>query len=235
MPNTSKKTLKNKTIGVLLAGAGCRDGSEIHEATCCLLALSQQQATIICFAPNISSDTINHLTNETTTEQRDLLIESARLWSEVKPIEKIAATQLDGLVIPGGFGVATSLCSWAIQGADATVQPQVNHLLLELIKQQKPIVGCCMGAVLLALVLSFIPKQATLTVGSSEKPSPYDIPQLQQQIQALGHQVNNCSIEEVALDENNNIITAPCYLMQASMAELYDNIKTAIATLTKRI
>ena len=235
MPNTPQKNLKNKTIGVLLAGAGCRDGSEIHEAVSCLLALSQQQANIICFAPDVSSTTINHLTNKNSTEQRNVLVESSRLWSEVQPIEKITAAQLDGLVVPGGFGVAINLCSWATQGADATVQPQVSHLILELVQQQKPIVGCCMGAILLALVLSYIPKQAILTVGSSQEPSPYDIPQLQQQVQALGHQVNNCSIEEVALDENSNIITAPCYLMEASLAQLYSNIENAIHTLTKRI
>ena len=44
--------MKKKRIGVLLAGCGVKDGSEIHEATLTLYFLDKQGAEIVCMAPN---------------------------------------------------------------------------------------------------------------------------------------------------------------------------------------
>ncbi|MBK5102417.1 MAG: isoprenoid biosynthesis protein ElbB, partial [Desulfobacteraceae bacterium] len=93
-------------IGVLLSGCGVFDGCEIHEAVLTLLALDRAGAEIICMAPNMDQyHVINHITQQVMEEKRNVLVESARIArGEIKDLKDIKATDLDGLIIPGGFG-----------------------------------------------------------------------------------------------------------------------------------
>ena len=51
-----------KKIGVLLAGCGVYDGSEIQEAVFSLLAIDLHGAEAVCFAPNKDQHhVVNHL------------------------------------------------------------------------------------------------------------------------------------------------------------------------------
>ena len=70
-----------KKIGVVLAGCGVYDGSEIHEAVLTLLALSRAGAEAVCMAPNIKQHhVVNHLTGEESHgEFRNVLTEAARI------------------------------------------------------------------------------------------------------------------------------------------------------------
>ena len=54
-----------KKIGVVLAGCGVFDGSEIHESVLTLLALERAGAEAVCLAPDKEQlHVINHLTGE---------------------------------------------------------------------------------------------------------------------------------------------------------------------------
>lgn len=67
-------------FAVILAGCGRADGSEIHEATCTLLAIKRQGADYQCFAPDIMQrEEVNHLTGEKIDEERNCLVEAARI------------------------------------------------------------------------------------------------------------------------------------------------------------
>lgn len=71
---------KNCKFAVVLSGCGRADGSEIHEATCALLAISNAGCSYQCFAPDIEqAAVVNHLTGKRTAEHRNVLIESARI------------------------------------------------------------------------------------------------------------------------------------------------------------
>ena len=98
-------------IGVLLSGCGVYDGSEIHEAVITLLALDRAGAQIVCTAPDVDQhDVINHLTQEPMKEKRNVLVESARIArGEIRNLKDVHADDLDGLIIPGGFGAAKNL------------------------------------------------------------------------------------------------------------------------------
>ena len=39
------------------------------------------------------------------------------------------------------------------------------------------------------------------------------------------------NVHEILIDEENRIVTAPCYMMEASITELRNNIKMAIEAL----
>jgi len=98
-------------IGVLLAGSGVYDGSEIHEATFTLLAIDELGHQAVCFAPNADQlHVVNHLTGEETNETRNTRVEAARIArGNIKPLEDIGIEDFDALVIPGGFGAAKNL------------------------------------------------------------------------------------------------------------------------------
>lgn len=69
-----------KTVGVVLSGCGVFDGAEIHESVLTILALDRAGARVLFFAPDKPQlHVINHLTGEELTEQRNVLVESARI------------------------------------------------------------------------------------------------------------------------------------------------------------
>jgi enhancing lycopene biosynthesis protein 2 len=70
-----------------------------------------------------------------------------------------------------------------------------------------------------------------LTIGSTTAPSPYSIADFQAGIQAKGAQTPNCNIQEICVDTPNRIITAPCYMLEASLPALQQNIRQALAAL----
>ena len=100
-----------KNIGVILAGCGYLDGAEIREAVLTLLAIDQHGAKAKMFAPNIDQHhVVNHLSGEETKETRNVLLESARIArGEIQDLQDLNMSDLDAIILPGGFGVAKKL------------------------------------------------------------------------------------------------------------------------------
>lgn len=98
----------DEKIGVVLGGCGVYDGSEIHEAVITLLAIARNGAQAVCFAPDKPQrDVINHLTGEAMPEQRNVLVEAARIArGDILPLAQARAETLEALIVPGGFGAA---------------------------------------------------------------------------------------------------------------------------------
>lgn len=223
----------SKKIAVLLAGCGVYDGSEIHETTFALLALSQQGFETTCIAPNKNQHHVmNHLTGEEMNETRNVLVESARIARGlVKELSKVNAQDFDALVIPGGFGAAKNLNQWAIAGPDGDIVEEVKAFIVAFVKANKPVVGLCMGPTVIAKALQSENISATLTVGTSKKQSPYDITGIHEGMKSIGAHVQEKTIQEICVDEKNRIITAPCYMMEGSIVDVFDNIQLTIKAL----
>ncbi|OGQ88073.1 MAG: isoprenoid biosynthesis protein ElbB, partial [Deltaproteobacteria bacterium RIFOXYA12_FULL_58_15] len=144
-----------KKIGVILSGCGFQDGAEIHESVLTLLALDRAGAEIICMAPNIDQrKVVNHHSGQDMDEKRNVLIESARIArGEIRDIAEVHANELDGLVMPGGFGVALNLSDFALKGPDATINPDVARVVGEMFAQRKPIGAICISPAVLSKIL----------------------------------------------------------------------------------
>ncbi len=104
------------------------DGSEIHEAVITLLAIARNGAQAVCFAPDKPQrDVINHLTGEAMPEQRNVLVEAARIArGDILPLAQARAETLDALIVPGGFGAAKNLSSFAAEGSECRVDPDLR-------------------------------------------------------------------------------------------------------------
>jgi enhancing lycopene biosynthesis protein 2 len=209
-----------KKIGVVLSGCGVRDGSEIHEAVCALLAIDQAGAEAICMAPDIELSEINHCIMEPTGAKRKVLVEAARIArGNIKNITDIKATDLDALVFPGGFGAALNLCDFAQKGAAASVNPEVARLTREIHAARKPIGAICIAPALIAAILG---KEAapTLTIGTD--------PATAAEVEKTGAKHQDCPATGIVVDRQNRIVTTPAYMLAGRISEVYEGIGNCI-------
>ena len=157
--------MTTKNIAVILSGCGVYDGTEIHESVITLLRLSQRGAHVQCFAPNIAQlHVINHLTGEEMPESRNVLVESARTArGEIKDIREAKVDDFDALIVPGGFGAAKNLSSFATEGAACSVQPDVLALAEAFAEAGKPIGLMCISPAIAAKIYG---PGVTCTIGN---------------------------------------------------------------------
>lgn len=222
-----------KKIGVLLHGNGVYDGSEIHESVFTLLAIAEAGAEAVCFAPNVEQHhVVNHLTGQEMPESRNVLVESARIArGHIRDIAEVEAAELDGLVMPGGFGTAKNITKWAFEGPNGAILESVRSLILELIAQRKPIAGLCMSPTTIAKALEGTAHHAQLSVGTTSEASPYDIAAISAGMEAVGQVAQMKSVREIAVDPSLKIVSAPCYMMEADIVAVRQNIKQAVEAL----
>lgn len=218
-------------IGILLSGCGVYDGAEIQETVLTMLAIKESGHDYVCISiDKPQHHVINHLNGEVMNESRNMLVESARIArGEIKNIMETGPAELDALVIPGGFGSAKNFTKWAFSGPDGEILPEVKLFLVNLVNVGKPICALCVSPVVLAKALEGSIFHANLTLGSDKETSPYDIPGFNEGIEKVGATATMKTVREVLVDTKNKIVSAPCYMMDATIVEIRNNIKAAIA------
>ncbi len=192
-----------KKIAVILAGCGNKDGTEITEAVSLIIALSQLGAKATFFAPNLNVSAKNFLTDENLNEQRNLMLESARISrSEIQDLNNLFVDDFDGLAIPGGKGAAIHLSNWSEKGARCDVLPRLEAILKEFYEQEKPIAAICIAPVLVAKVLG--QKKITVTLGFKSE--------VVSEILKTGARHEDCEAHDFISDRSHKIITTPAYM-----------------------
>ena len=220
-------------IGVLLSGCGVYDGAEIQESILTLLSIEEIGATAVCISVDKPQHhVINHLTGEEMNESRNMLIESARIArGNVSSILDINPADIDALVIPGGFGSAKNFTDWAFNGPDGNILPEVKLLLVNLINIGKPIAALCVSPVVLSKAIEGANLSAKMTIGTDAEKSDYDIKGFSSGLEKVGTTTEMKSVREILIDTENKIVTAPCYMMEASILDVRKNIRSAIEAL----
>jgi enhancing lycopene biosynthesis protein 2 len=181
-------------------------------------------------APNLDQHhVVNHISGEEMAEKRNVLVEAARIArGAISDLSEMKTDNLDALVIPGGFGAAKNLTKWAFSGPDGEINSEVKRIINEFAQAKKPIVGLCMGPTVIAKALEDAGLKEHLTVGTTDEASPYEIDAISQGMEKTGAVVEMKTIREIAIDTENRIITAPCYMMEGSITDVRNNIKQAI-------
>lgn len=222
-------------FGILLSGSGVYDGAEIQEAVLSMLAVSELGDTYTCIGVNADQfHVINHVTGEPMNESRNMFIEAARIArGNIVPIQDIQPADIDALIIPGGFGSAKNFTKWAFDGPDGSILPEVKLLLVNLVNVGKPIAALCVSPVVVAKAFEDSRIHPDLTLGTTAESSPYDIAAFSEGLQKTGATTTYKSVKEIHIDEANKIITAPCYMMDASISDVWKNIQDAIRELKK--
>lgn len=208
-------------VGVLLSGCGVFDGSEIHEAVLTLLALDRCGAEIVCTAPDCDQyHVLNHMTQQEMDEKRNVLIESARIArGNIVNLKSLSANDIDALIIPGGFGAAKNLSTFAFKGPDATVQPHVQRIIEEMLTAGKPIGAICIApATLTKALASWAPE---VTIGTDMGTAAA--------IETMGGKHVACEVDQIHVDEAHKIVTTPAYMLGPGIKEVAVGIEKLVA------
>ncbi|NLX18998.1 MAG: isoprenoid biosynthesis glyoxalase ElbB [Desulfobulbus sp.] len=202
--------MQKKIFGVILSGCGHQDGAEIHEATLTLWAIHKNGADFQCFAPDIKQHhVLNHITGEEMSEKRNVLIESARIArGKIASLATFNPDSVDGLVIPGGFGAAKNLSSYAFDGANCTVNKDVAAAIKGTHAAGKPIGALCIAPVILAKVLGNV----TLTIGQDQGTA--------ESLAAMGARHQATMQGEIAIDHEQKVVSTPCYMLNSRIDQI---------------
>jgi len=217
-------------VGVILSGCGVYDGSEIHEAVITLLALDRAGAEIVCMAPNTDQmHVVNHLSGEPAPgEKRNVLVESARIArGNIRNIAQVKASDIDALIIPGGFGAAKNLCDFAVKGPDCTVNPDVARLIREIVAVKKPLAAVCIAPAIVSKVLGDDKKAHNLTIGTDEGTA--------QALEKMGSDHVACPVNEFVVDRENKLVTTPAYMLAGRISEAAEGIEKTVKALLELI
>lgn len=207
-----------KTIAVILSGCGVYDGAEIHEATLSLYSIVKNGCNYKIFAPDIDQHhVINHITGEEMNETRNVLLESARIArGAISPLSEFAAVDFDGLLLPGGFGAAKNLSDWAFKGPEATINQEVSDAINCMLGLGKPIGALCISPVIIAKVIGDV----ELTIGSD--------PGTAEGIEAVGAKHVITTHGEVVIDKKHKVVTTPCYMLDATIAQIGEGAENVV-------
>lgn len=211
-----------KRVGVVLSGCGFLDGAEIHEATLTLLFLDRRGARVTAMAPNVDQmHVIDHLIGEPVpSERRGVLAESARLArGQIVDMAKVKARDLDALILPGGYGAAKNLCTFALDGSAMKVEREVARLVRDMAAEKKPMGFICIAPVIGAKVLGELAPR--LTVGND--------PDTASAMNAFGAQHVECAVDQIVVDQKNRIVSTPAYMLGPSIAPVAAGIEKLVA------
>ena len=205
--------MSTKKVGIILSGCGFKDGSEIHEAVLTIYFLDKHGAEILCMAPNKpQASVIDHSTGKASEERRNILNEAARIArGQIKDIKSVSAKDIDAVILPGGYGAAKNLCTFADDGPNCQVDPDVSRLLKELHAKGKPIGALCIAPALVAKLFG-ADHHVELTIGND--------PGTAQALEKMGAKHKNTPVTEIAFDAKNKIVTTPCYMYDAGVSEI---------------
>lgn len=205
-----------KKAAVILSGCGVFDGAEIHESVLTLLSILKHGGSYQCFAPDKPQlHVINHLTGEVSEgETRNVLVESARITrGEVKAVTECKVEDFDLLVLPGGFGAAKNLCTFAIDGPDCEFDADVLAVCKAFADAGKPAAYACIAPALAAKVYG---NQVNLTIGNDADTAAA--------LEQFGVTHQNCSVDEVIIDQQAKLVTTPAYMLGQNLLEVSEGL-----------
>lgn len=213
-------------FAVIISGCGVYDGAEIHESTMTLLAIEKNGGTYQVFAPDVQQyHVINHISGEPMEETRNVLVESARIArGKIESLDNYKAEDYDALILPGGFGVAKNLCTYAKDGPDCKVDRIVEKAIIDTHSAGKVIGALCIAPVLIAKIL----KGVEITIGNDKTTASH--------IEDMGGVHIKTDNREIVIDNKNRIVTNPCYMLDAKISDIAigaDNVVKAIIEITE--
>ncbi len=212
---------KQKRFAVILAGCGVFDGAEIHEATLTLLAIAKAGCSYECFAPDKDqAQVINHLTGKPMNEERNVMVESARIArGKIMPLYLYEPEKFDAVIFPGGFGVAKNLCTLAFDGSDCTVDPEVELAVIASVEAAIPIGAMCIAP---ALIVKILPG-ADVTIGND--------PETVKTIEKMGGVHHEADYTGVIIDAKYKLVTSPCYMLDANILQIAEGTQNVVREL----
>jgi enhancing lycopene biosynthesis protein 2 len=157
------------------------------------------------------------MTGEKMNEQRNMLIEAARITrGKIQPLSELTKTEYSAIIMPGGYGVAKNLSTFAVEGSGGRVlYEELAHDISAMHKTGMPIGAICVAPALVGLAL----KDAKIVVTLGDESG------VAEQIRRMGHTHVIKKPNEIYVDRANKIITTPAYMYDdAPLHEVFEVI-----------
>jgi enhancing lycopene biosynthesis protein 2 len=214
-----------KKIAVVLSGCGVYDGAEIHEAVLTLFAIDSNGAGYEIFAPDIDQHhVVNHLTGSEMDESRNVLTESARIArGKIKALSEFSGKAFDAIILPGGFGAAKNLSTFAFDGSNCQVNSDVEAAIREMVSLGKPVGALCISPVILAKILGDV----ELTIGDDAGTISA--------IEEMGATHKATTHGEVVIDQEKKVVTTPCYMLDATIAQIGEGANNVVKAILEMV
>ncbi len=212
---------KQKRVGVILSGCGFLDGAEIQEATLTLLFLDREGAKVTAMAPDVDQmHVVQHTKGEPSKgERRNVLEEASRITrGQISDVARVKAADLDALILPGGYGAAKNLCTFAVDGKAMKVNPEVERLVREMADARKPIGFVCIAPVIGAKVLG--DRHPRLTIGND--------PGTAEAVNAMGAVHVEAPVDQIVVDDKNRVVSTPAYMLGPTIAPVASGIEKLV-------
>ena len=177
-------------------------------------------------APNVEQmHVVNHLTGEPAEgEKRNVLVESARIArGHIRDISEVKASELDALILPGGFGAAKNLCDFAVKGAGCDIQPDVARLVRETSRRKSPWPRSASPRRWSPRSWATTKLAHKLTIGSDEGTA--------QALEQMGTEHVSCPVTEFVVDWENKIVSTPAYMLAGRISEAAEGIEKTVKAL----
>jgi enhancing lycopene biosynthesis protein 2 len=194
-----------KTVAVVLSGCGYLDGAEIRESVAVLWALARQKVRVEIFAPDdLQAGVVDHLSGNPTGETRNMFVEAARIArGNIQPLSALPELNCQALIMPGGFGVAKNLCTFASEGANGKIlYPELEHDIKGMHSDGRPIGAICISPALIGIALRG--EGVEMTLGAEGGAAD--------ELRKLGHTHIVTKPPEIHVDKKHKIVTTPAYM-----------------------
>jgi len=226
-------------FAVILSGCGNLDGSDLWEVVLLSYYLNKKGKNPVFFAlDEEQKEVVDHLTKAITQESRNVLKESARIaWGGVKEMKALSGRDVDGLILPGGYGVVKNLVHRIQIQTDflggpengyLKPKPEIQRIIREIYRRKKPIGACGFAILLVASALrEIVETPLTLTIGKE--------PELIKQIEEMGVVHVHSRGTEVVMDSEHKVVSTPANLLKlkpVEMALCIENLINGVLELT---
>ena len=185
-------------------------------------------AVDIVWAVDQSPSMVDHVKGEPVEgETRNVLVEAARIArGEIVPLAKVNIAHYDGFIFPGGFGAAKNLCTFATEGSDCTVNPEVARIITISQDAGKALAFICIAPVIAAKVLGES-VGAKLTIGTDADTAGAMI--------VMGAKHVECPTTDAVVDFENKIISTPAYMTATGIAQVFEGVKKTVDALLNMV
>lgn len=212
-------------VAVVLSGCGYLDGAEIHESVLCLLALAQNGHEFHCFAPDMEQvKVVNHRTGKASEdEKRNVLTEAARIArGKISPASELRSDEFDAILIPGGFGVALNISTFAEEHENCSVDEDCKKAVLSFYHSAKPIGATCIAPAALGKIFQGV-APVTMTLGRNSGAN--------ENLTKMGMVAQEAGVQELVADEKNKVFTTPAYMEPDDLAGMFEGIQKVVKKL----
>lgn len=214
-----------KKFAIILNGCGSNDGSEIHESVSVMYAIDRHNASYQIFAPDQNQyQVVNHLTKEVMPEQRNCMVEAARIArGNVKELGELKAADFDALIFPGGAGSARNIFTYLLDGENFKVDGRVAQIIRDFHAARKPIGAMCISPLMIARVI----EGATVTMGQDPKTSAV--------VEKMGGHAYPTHNGEVMHDSRNHLFSVPCYMLNARISDIFEDANCLVEAMMEEL